>query len=298
MKEGPQMNRPISVHLYAVCTVTLWASGFALTKVALTFFPANAVGLIRYAVASLVLLPLVIYKKLPPPAYKDIPLFLLSGAVGFFFYMIAFNKGLETLTSATSSVLIATAPVLTALLAVLLFKERMKALSWVAVSIEFCGVLVLTLWNGIFSIEAGVIWIIVAALLISIYSFLQRRLTRSYSPLQATAYSIFAGALFLLVFLPEALPLLFHAPLLPLCSVLFMGIFPSAMGYVFWAKALSMAKQTSAVTNYMFLTPFLSTLFGFLMILETPDLPTILGGFIILCGLALFRFGSRSAEKI
>jgi drug/metabolite transporter (DMT)-like permease len=291
------MKQPISVHLYSLSTVALWASGFVLTKVALPFFSANAIGLLRYIIASLVLLPLVLVKKLHPPALRDIPLFLLSGAMGFFLYMITFNKGLETLTSATSSILIATAPILTALLAVLLLKEHMKAICWIAVTIEFCGILVLMLWNGVFSIGTGVLWTMVASLLISSYNLLQRRLTRSYSPLQATAYSIFAGTILLLIFVPETVPLILHAPLPPLLAVIFMGIFPSAMGYVFWANALSRTKQTSTVTNYMFLTPFLSTLLGFLIILEVPDLSTITGGLIILCGLALFRLGEKATTQ-
>ena len=41
----------------------------------------------------------------------------------------------------------------------------------------------------------------------------------------------------------------------------------------------------------MFITPFLSALFGFLILGEGLDLPTALGGSVILVGVFLFQFG-------
>lgn len=291
------MKNHASSHLFASITVLVWASGFALTKVALGFFSPNTIGFLRYAISSLLLLPIVFIKKLRLPALRDIPVFFASGAAGFFFYMITFNKGMETLSSATSSILIATAPILTALLASFLLKERLPVIGWIAVAIEFTGVLVLMLWGGVLSIGTGMVWMMCAALLISIYNLLQRRLTRKYSPLQATAYSIFAGTILLLWFLPETIPQLVRAPLIPLGAVILMGIFPSTVGYVCWSKALSITQKTSTVTNYMFLTPFLSTLLGFLFILEVPGSSTVVGGLIILLGLVLFRISEKPSTK-
>ena len=287
------MKRQPSSHFFASITILVWASGFALTKIALGFFSSNSIGFLRYAISTILLLPIIIYKTLSLPALRDIPLFFASGATGFFLYMITFNKGMETLSSATSSILIATAPILTALLAFFLFKERLSLSGWIAVAIEFAGVFVLMLWNGVLSISIGALWMMAAALLISSYNLLQRRLTRTYSPLQTTAYSIFAGTILLLCFLPETLPQLIQAPFIPLVAVILLGVFPSTVGYVCWSKALSIAKKTSTVTNYMFLTPFFSTLLGFLLILEVPGISTIIGGCIILAGLALFRISEK-----
>ena len=58
-----------------------------------------------------------------------------------------------------------------------------------------------------------------------------------------------------------------------------------------WTKAFAKAKQTSQVSNYMFVTPFLASLLGFLLAGEVPDRATLVGGAIILAGLLLFNFG-------
>ena len=292
------MGRQTKVHLYALITIFVWATGFSFTKLALAHFSPNAVGLLRYLIASAALLPFVLLQKMKLPSPRDIPLFFAAGAMGFSLYMVTFNQGMRTLTSATSSILIATAPILTALLAIFCFKEKIYALGFCAVAIEFGGILILTLWNGAFSINEGVLWTLAAALLISGYNLMQRVLTRRYTALQSTAYSIFAGTLLLLVFLPETLVQLPTAPAVPLGAVIFMGLFPSALGYVFWAKALSIARMTSTVTNYMFLTPFLSTLLGYLVVIETPDFSTLLGGALILLGLILFRVSARDASPV
>lgn len=53
--------------------------------------------------------------------------------------MLVFNKGCETMPSATSSVVLATAPVLTALLARLIPGESLKGYQWAAMAVELLG---------------------------------------------------------------------------------------------------------------------------------------------------------------
>ena len=220
---------------------------------------------------------------------KDFPKFLLAGVLGFALYMITFNQASKSLTAATGSVVIASAPILTALFARIIFKEKIRPLGWLAIAVEFSGILVLTLWSGILSVNAGILWMFGAAVCISSYNLLQRSLLKKYSPLQATAYSVFAGTLFLLVYLPDAAIQFGNAPLYQLLVMGFMGVFPSALAYMLWAKALTMAQKISDVTNYMFVTPLLAALMGFLIMGEIPTLATCVGGLMIFTGLLLFK---------
>jgi drug/metabolite transporter (DMT)-like permease len=286
-----------SDQLFAFGTVVLWASAFVFTKVALTYFTASSLGVLRYLSASVVLILIAVVKKIGLPQAKDIPKFFLSGAMGFTFYMVTFNKGSQTLSSSTGSIIIATVPIMTALFARVLFRERIRLLGWVAIAIEFTGILILTLWNGVFSINSGVFWMFGAALLLSGYNLTQRQYSKKYTAFQSTAYSIFAGTLLLLIFLPEAVPQIINAPVHQIFIIIYLGIFPSAVAYVWWTKALSLAKNTSDVTNYMFVTPLLSMLLGYIVIMEVPNISTCLGGSVILFGLILFSIVNRK-EKI
>ena len=180
-------------------------------------------------------------------------------------------------------------PVFTAFLASLIYKEKLKIYQWIAICIEFIGILVLTLMNGTFSINEGILWLLVAALCLATYNLLQRKLTKKYSALEASTYSIFVGTIFLCIFLPSSIDKTIHAPLEFIFYVLVLGIFSSALAYIAWAKAISLAEKTTYVSNYMFVTPFLTTILGFVMMGEIPDKATVLGGIIILLGLFIFN---------
>ena len=282
-----------SYHPYAIITVIFWSLAYALTKLALQYFSPFALGFLRYFVASCALVVIALIIKMKPPHKSDLPLFIASGASGFFLYMVTFNKGAVTVSSATGSVIIATAPVITALLARFIYHEKLKLYQWAGIIIQFAGVLILTLINGVFSVNVGLIWLFGAALALSIYNLLQRRLTKTYTPMQTSAFSIFFGTALLAVFLPSAAREFSHAPANQLFYVAVLGIFSSAIAYLTWSKAFAKATQTSQVSNYMFITPFTTSILSFFIINEVPDNATLIGGAVILFGIFVFNFGGK-----
>lgn len=281
------MNK--NYHFYAIITIIFWAMAFVFTRLALQYFDVYTLSFLRYLSASLTLLVIICFMKINKPKKEDFITYLLSGCIGFFIYVILFTKGTGMVTSATGSIVIAMVPVFTAFLASFFYKEKLKTYQWFAIGIEFIGILVLTLMNGTFSINEGVLWLLVAALCLATYNLLQRKLTKKYSAIEASTYSIFIGTLFLCIFLPSAIDPTIHAPIEHIIYVLILGIFSSALAYIAWAKAISMAEKTTYVSNYMFVTPFLTTILGFVMMGEIPDKATILGGTIILIGLFIFN---------
>lgn len=282
-----------SFHPYAMITILFWALAFVFTRLALQYFSVFSLSFLRYAVASGTLIIVAVLTKMKLPRKSDIVWFLASGAIGFFYYMVAFNKGVATVTASTGSVVIATVPVITALLARFVYREKLRAVQWTAIGIEFAGVIVLTMMNGIFSINVGIIWLLSAALALSIYNLIQRKLTKTYTALQTSAFSIFFGTILLAVFLPGSVGEVAYAPGIQLFYVAILGIFSSAVAYVAWSKAFAKAKQTSQVSNYMFVTPFLTSILGFLIAGEVPDRATVVGGAIILSGVFVFNFGEK-----
>ena len=285
-----------SFHPYAFTTVLTWSMAYILTRLALQHFSAFSLGFLRYLIASVVLAVVAAVTRMAPPRRRDLPWFLLSGAVGISGYMVVFNIGQAQVSAATGSVVIATAPIITALLARVFYREALRPLQWAAIAVEFLGVGILTLMNGAFSANTGLLWMFAAALALGVYNLLQKKLTREYPALRASTYSIFFGALLLTVFAPPAFGELASAPPIQYVYLGVLGIGSSALGYVCWALAFSKAEKTSQVSNYMFLTPLLASAFGFLIAGEVPDLPTLLGGGVILAGVLIFNLGGRSRD--
>lgn len=286
-----------SFHPYAMVTIVFWSLAYVLTRLTLQFFSAFSLGFLRYFVASGALLVIAAMTKMQLPRKRDIPWFLAAGGIGFFFYMIAFNQGQATVTAATGSVVIAMVPVITALFARFVYGEKLMRFQWCAIAVEFVGVAVLTLMNSTFSVNTGLLWLLSAALALSIYNLLQRKLTKTYTALQASAYSILFGTCMLAVFSPTAIREVSQAPAIQYFYLVILGVCSSAVAYVSWAKAFSKAKKTSQVSNYMFVTPFLTSILGFLLAGEVPDRATLVGGGIILLGVFLFNFGGSFLKE-
>jgi drug/metabolite transporter (DMT)-like permease len=131
---------------------------------------------------------------------------------------------------------------------------------------------------------------LLASIALSIYNLLQRKLTKKYSAKQTSVISIWFGTIMLLIFLPASVAEIKTAPAIQILYIAILGIFPSAIAYITWAYAFSKAEKASYVTNYMFITPLLTTILGRLIAKETPDFQTIIGGIIILLGMFAYNY--------
>ncbi len=289
------MNYKLTHNHYAFAAVALWSSTYPLTGMVAPYYSASSLGLLRCLVASAVLAGVVFGRGLALPPRSIWPRFFILGLTGLSVYLILYNQGQYTLGATTGCIVISTSPIVTALLARVFFGERLTWLGWLAIIMAFCGIVVMTLWDGVLAINRGIFWVQAAAILISVYNILQKRLAGAGAcgPVQATAYCYFAGALQLLVFLPGALSEFAAAPAWAVAAVVYMGVFPSALGYLFWIQAMGRAQKTSQVANFMFLTPFLAMLLELALAARLPDAGTVIGGAVILAGLALFARAGR-----
>ena len=284
-----------SYMIYAGITTLIWAAAFLFTQFAQESFSSQSIGLLRYLAASAVMLVILIVKRIGFPKWKDVPKFLLAGGIGFAFYVTAFNKSVETINGATCSVISQFIPILTAVCSSVFLREKISVRGWLCIAMAFAGILVLALWNGALSIKPGILWMLLAAVALSIYNLLQRMFVRDYTPFQVTAYCIFGGTLFLLLFLPGAVPEMKTASLVSWGAILYLGILGGALGYVFWAKAFSLAERTSDVSNFMFAMPLLTSLIGFLVKGEVPGVETVIGGILIVGGMILFQLEKQKS---
>lgn len=282
---------------YVLTTIFFFACAIVLTRTGLRSFSPFPMATLRFIIASLTLAPIMLHQKMNLPKGKDWLWFIASGMCGFFLYSLVFNTGCVSVTAATSSIVIATVPVMTAALASLIWKEKLSALQWVSIVIEFFGVVLLCSMSDSFTWGGGLFWLLVGAVLLSCYNLLQRKLTRTYPALLCSALSIFLGTIPLLIFVPGAMEELKTATGAAIWSVVILGVFSTAVAYVCWTIAFQKAKMTTQVSNFMFLTPFVTALLGFFIAGETIEPSALLGGGVVLLGLALFLFGPKLLVK-
>ncbi len=276
-------------------TVFLWASAFPLTKVAQEQFTSYSLGFLRCSVAAILLLIIGKLCHIRLPQKKHIPLFFVSGGLGFTMYMITFNTGILTLTSATSSIIIAVTPILTAIVASRIYNEKIKPIGWAAICFAFLGVLILMLWEGVFSINVGLVWTLGASVVFCGYNLMNRKLSSmGYNALEIVTYSMVCGAILLGFWAGQGFAQLAQASTSHIAALVYLGAFPSALAYFLWGKAMSFAERTSEVTNFMFVTPLLSTVMGFIILKEVPNAGTFIGGAIIIISIIVFNLKGKN----
>ena len=286
-------NKQKSV-LLSTATILLWGMAFPVTKIAQGHFSTYPLGFFRCLTGAVALLLMGKFFNLRAPKIKDIPILFLSGALGFSVYLIAFNTGLLTLTAATSSIVIAITPILTAIVASFLFKEKINTIGWISIACAFVGVLVLMLWEGVLSINIGLIWTLGAAIVFCGYNILSRHLLkRGFTSYEITTYSMLTGAIMFSFCIKGGITELQTSSAIHVGAILFLAILPSALGFVLWGKAMLLVERTSEVTNFMFVTPLVSTVFGFILLKEVPNLGTFVGGGIIIASIVVFNLKGK-----
>ena len=273
----------------AFIAIFFWATAFVLTKVVLKEVDVTTLGVLRYFFASIIVIFILIKQKISLPKLKDIPAFVFAGFSGYAGYIVFFNMATLLSSPSTLSVINALAPAITAIVAYFIFNEKIKIIGWISMGISFCGILILTLWNGTLTVNKGVIYMLIGCVLLSLYNISQRYLTKKYSSFDVSMYSMLIGGILLVVYSPSSVRKIFSISFNSLILIIYMSVFPSIISYFFWTKAFEIAKHTTEVTSFMFVTPVLATLMGIIILGDIPKLSTLIGGVVIILGMIIFN---------
>src|ERR671933_325148 len=186
-----------------VAAVVFGASAYAAIGAALAHYSPGPLALLRMLVASAALALYAAFSGIRMPEVRDLPAAVLAGLFAFALYNVALNYGQLTASAGAASLIIASIPIFTALLAAAFLGERLDALGWSGIAVGFSGVALITVGEGGgVGNDAGAIYLLLAAVSASLYVAFQTTYLERYGSLPFTAYAIWAGALLLLPFLP------------------------------------------------------------------------------------------------
>lgn len=278
-------------------TILCWASAFAGIRAGLHGYTPFHLAELRYLVASLSLGGYALFRRMPLPQVRDLPGIALTGIVGIGIYNLALNVGETSVPAGVASFLVNTAPIFTALLALVLLHERLRLWGWIGMSVSFVGVAATAL--GIqegFHLDVRAIIVLVAALAQSIYFVSQKPYLKRYSAFQYTSYAIWAGTIFLLFFSSGMIREVQSAPLNATLAMIYLGVFPGAIAYVSWAYVLAHLSAARAA-SFLYLVPALAIGIAWIWLGEFPTPVSFLGGVLVIAGVILVNtHRKRSAE--
>ena len=269
------------------------------TRVTLADVPPATLALARLVVGSLALSPLARREtSSPPPTRRDRWTLAWMGIVGFGAAFILGNWGIAASTATNAALLIVVEPVSLMLLGPALLGERLTRREALAAALAVGGALLVVV-NGIPGVTErlvphwrGDLLLVLSGLAYASYSLLGRRVLDRHAAGRVTASSILWGAL---AMLPLALGewLAGRRPVWTWAAVagtLYLALVVTALGYLVWNWALRRVKAARAAI-FLCVQPVAGALLGVVLLGEPLTLFTLLGGGLIVGGLAL-AFGS------
>ncbi|MDN7749700.1 DMT family transporter [Burkholderia gladioli] len=279
-------------------TVLSWASAFPFIRIGLHELSPMQLAAARFATATVLVLGWLAWRRPRRPTARDAMAFALSGLLGIAGYNALLNTAELSVAPGAAAFIMSTSPIITAILSTLFLREKLNRWGWVGSLFSFAGIgLIASGQPGGLALGSGTTLILLAAAGSAVYFVLQRRLIPVYGPLACTAYTLLAGAVLLLPWLPGALrslaaPGALHAAL---PAVLVLGIFPAALGYASWTFALSHFGPARA-THFLYLVPAAAMGLSIFMTGEQPGLATLGGGSMAIAGVAAVALRGRSSR--
>ncbi|WP_113613629.1 DMT family transporter [Staphylococcus aureus] len=272
-------------------TIILWGSAFPLIKIALNDFSAESLSAFRLILATIILLPFVIIKKLPTPELRDIPVIFILGFCGFVIYHTALNFGETLISAGISGILVSTTPIFSSALAYIFLKEHFSKWNWLSSLVAFIGISIISISKDDYTTinVLGVFIILLASFSESLYFTFQKKYIEKYGFIAFTLYTIMASSPFMLIFIPEIINDIHGATFTSIVSVLYLAIFPTIIPYVLLAYIVKSVGVSDA-TMSLYLTPIVSLLLSYLLLDELPTTLAIIGGIITLLGVSLSNF--------
>jgi len=289
--------------LGALIAIVLWGCSFVATRIALRELSPVTLIFTRFAFGTglLVLALLARRKPLVPPA-DSWPMLALMGFVGVFLHQLLQSYALVTTTAVRAGWLIGLIPLWSALIAGVFLGERFGAVKSAGLALGFAGAVVVVtrgrLGPGVLALPTtrGDLLILASTLNWAIFGALGHGTLRRLGSLRATTGAMFLGWLMLaLLFVRNEgwrdYPRLTGPGI---AAVLFLGFGASGLGYLFWYGALAKI-ETTRVAAFLYLEPLVTLIASMAVLGEEVHAATIVGGLMVLGGVALVQRPPRRA---
>ncbi|HKW73001.1 MAG TPA: DMT family transporter [Candidatus Dormibacteraeota bacterium] len=271
-------------------TVTLWGSAFVGIRAAGVAFSPGSLALGRLIVSSLLLGGVALFRREPLPRRRDLGPIAAYGVLWLAIYSISLNAAERIVDAGTAAMLIGTGPLLIAVLAGLFLREGFPRGLFGGLAIAFAGSVMIGVATAQSGSRAwlGILLLGAAVLAYSVAVVVQKSVSSRVSSFQVTWLGVTAATVASLPFSPGLAADATHANLAAIGWLVYLGAFPTALGFATWAFAL---RRTSAgrMASLTYLAPVVAVVLGWALLGEKPPWLALAGGGLCLAGVYVAR---------
>ena len=276
-------------HLIAILTVGIWGLTFISTKVLIEHgLSPQEIFLLRFLMAYLGIW-FISPRKLFADNWKDELWLLWGGVTGGSFYFFTENTALEITLATNVAFIVCTAPLLTTILSLLIYKKEKATAGLVGGSLLALVGVALVVYNGHFILKIsplGDFLTLLAAFSWAFYSLIMKKMSGRYRTTYITRKIFFYG---ILTILPAFILHPWQFSLSGLwqpavwMNLLFLGVLASLVCFVVWNIILKQLGTVRA-SNYIYLNPLFTLIGSAVLLDEQFTVMSLMGAMLILGG--------------
>ena len=294
MRQTAALDR-VSPYLLLTATVLFWSLNWIAGRALRDDVPAYSFALWRWVCASVVLLPFAWPHLVRgwPVMRRSWRIMLVLGVLGTTFCNVTSYTGLKYTTAVSGSILNSFVPVIIITISWAFLGQRLRASQWAGVVISLTGVLSIVGRGDPMVILAlrfniGDLWIIASTLLWALYTICLRWRPPELHPLGLLGANAIVGVLAVLPVylwsLAQGMYVTWSAQALE--GIVYAGVFPSVVGYIFWNNAVARVGPNTA-GMFMHLLPVFASLLAIVFLGEQLHLFHVAGMALIIGGIWL-----------
>lgn len=288
---------PIVTVVLLLLSIFCWGSVFPVSKLILGQMSENSLVVWRFTIAAfcLIICLLIQRQRWPRLSVKQYAWLLCISLVGVGGFNLLLFTGVKYTAATNGALVMALSPLVTALMVAALSRKWLSRTQALSLTIGLSGVLLVITkgsWQALaqFQFNQGDLTIITAMLLWSAYTTASQKVTGWLPLLPFTLVSMLAGDAFILAFNAiqgdiHPVTELLSLPLQGIMAVIYIGVFGTVVGYVFFLNAVQRLGSAPAALFFN-LIPVCAALTA-VMMGQTVTAVQISGMAIVLCGLML-----------
>lgn len=292
-------SRPWISDASLLLAVIIWGLNFPILKAALEVMHPHVINVFRFTISAAVLGAIYLQRQRTSghtfwdPVRRHPWKIAALGLLGFVLYQLFFIIGVNNTAAGTAALIMASAPVWTAVAGALFRTELLRPLAWLGLCVSLGGTTIVVA-GGATGLAPGTLFgnvlMLFAALFWGLYTAFSRPMLNQVTPIGLSFFGLSIGLPILWVIgLPYMGSVIWgEIDLWVWLAILYSGALSTGVAVALWNRAIREvgASQTAAYNN---LVPFVALICSFLILAEPITLVQVGGGILIVGGLLLMR---------